>query len=122
MAGIKEKSGVYKRTKIHAERIGNTNRGKHRSILQRNNIANGLKGRLLSTEHREKLSEAKLGKPQPNIAKALKGRKLSKECKIKIGKANSGDKHPNWQGGTPITINENYTNHRWKKLRLKIFF
>lgn len=78
------------------------------------------KGKNLSINHRENLSKSKIDKKQPNISKALTGRKISLSARKKQSLSISGDKHWNWQGGTPVEINKNYTNCRWKKLRLEI--
>lgn len=111
MAGIKGKSGIYKRTKKH-KMITSISTKK---AMQKPNVKKKMKGRKLSKEHKRKLSEAHKGKKhtkkakqkmslswkgrirpkfskkwRDNMSKARTGKKLSKEIKLKIGKGNKG--------------------------------
>jgi len=110
--------GIYERTEIHSKNISNSLKGHPNWGFQKGE--GYWIDKKFSKKHKENLKKAKLGKLQPNISKALKGIIRSIESRNKQSKSISCENHWNWQGGTPIIINKNYTNYRWKKLRLKI--
>ena len=62
------------------------------------------KGKKLSPEHRQKISEALKGKERSHehcrkISEALQGHGVSPRTRQKIGEAQRGEKHHNWKGG-----------------------
>lgn len=81
--------------------------------------------REFSLEHKEKLRIKRLAWwSNPDNRKHMSvvhiGQKVSKSTKIKLSISNRGKKHWNWMGDSPVYINKNYSNTRWKDLRLNI--
>jgi len=83
-------TGIYKRKVCSIktkEKIGNANRGKKRTILQRKKISDSKKGKKLSDEHYENLSKNFKGEGNPFF-----GKKHSVDSKDKMSKSHFGMK------------------------------
>jgi group I intron endonuclease len=79
----KGKVGVFHHTEEAKAKIAAASRG--RSISDEERLARSFaqRGRVFSPEHREKLRQAKLGKPNEAVRKAMTGRKQSPELVAK---------------------------------------
>jgi len=79
------------------------NRGQKRTLEQRKNISNGLKGKHPSEETRKKMSESQKGKiiseeQKAKLSLIMTGRQCTEETKEKL-RQYTGEKASNWQGG-----------------------
>lgn len=73
-----------KRSPESIAKAAESNRGRKRSPETRKAISDGNMGRTVSDETRQKISDSKSGVPNPKLADALRGRPLSEDHKQKI--------------------------------------
>jgi hypothetical protein len=77
-------------------KISVSNRGKKRTVDQRQKMKDSLKGKYIG-ENNHFFGKNHTDESKNKISKAAKGRKLSVDIKKKIGKSNTGKTHPHTQ-------------------------
>jgi hypothetical protein len=77
-------------------KISVSNRGKKRTVDQRQKMKDSLKGKYIG-ENNHFFGKNHTDESKNKISKAAKGRKLSVDIKEKIGKSNTGKTHPHTQ-------------------------
>lgn len=117
--------GIYIRSKKHKENLSKAHKPHKHSETTRRKISQSMKGRILTWEHKQKISESCIGrKPSSSIWK--KGEHSNLKAEFKRGNVPwnknmlgylAGEKHHNWKGGISF---EPYTKEFNNQLKEKI--